>query len=118
MRYFSYVLPDDNEIDITKVIYSEREILEEFWKTWSTEMKGNGYSELISIDNCIDDWCTMNWAKPEDIYRFKEGYDGKHFVINEFHLQDPEFNHATVICVNDSIQINRYINIPKELIKI
>jgi len=118
MRYYSYVVPDDNEFEITKLVYSEMEVLEEFWLTWSTEMKGNGYSELISYQNCIDDWCTMHWAQREDVYKFKQGYDGKVFVINEFNMQDPTFNLATMTCVNDtSVVVNRYINIGQEMVR-
>lgn len=119
MKYYSYVVPDENEFEITKLVYSEREILEEFWATWSTEMKGNGYSELISYANCIDDWCTIHWAQREDVYKFKHGYDGKDFVINEFNLQDPTFNYATITCVNDySVVVNRFVNLSTEMEKI
>lgn len=116
MRYYSYVLPDDNEIEITKLVYSEKEILDEFWVHWANEMKGNGYADLISHANCIDDWCTMNWAQREDVYKFKDAYQGKDFVINEFNLQDPTFNWATVICLNDSsVVVNRYVNLSIEM---
>ena len=118
MRYFSYVEPSDDELHITKMVYSEVEILEEFWQTWSTEMKGNGYANLISREACIDDWCTLHWAHPEDVFVFKNGYDGKVFVINEFNLLDPTFTLATVICLNDqSVKIDRFVNLEQEMIR-
>ena len=118
MRYFSYVIPDDNDWEVTKLVYSEREILEEFWQTWSVEMKGNGYSELISYENCINDWVTYHWAQREDVYKFKVGYDGKVFCINEFNLQDPSFQLATIVCVNDnSVVIDRYVNLENEMVR-
>ena len=117
MRYFSYIESED-EIEITKIVYSEQEILEEFWSYWCTEMRGNGYADLISRDNCIDDWCTLHWANREDVFKFKSGYDGKVFCINEFNLQDPEFNWATITCLNDnSIVINRYVNLEQEMVR-
>lgn len=116
MRYFSFVVPDDNELEVTKLIYSEEEILAEFWQFWTTEMKGNGYADLISRENCIQDWVAYNWAQPEDVYEFKQGYQGKHFIINEFNMQDPTFSLATLSCVNDNgVVIDRFVNINTEL---
>lgn len=116
MRYFSYVIPDDNDWEITKMVYSEKEILEEFWDYWTKEMKGNGFAELINLENCIQDWVTYRWAQREDTYKFKEGYAGKDFVVNEFNLQDPTFSLATITCVNDnSVVINRYVNLNTEM---
>ena len=116
MRYFSYVIPDDNDWEITKMVYSEKEILEEFWDYWTKEMKGNGFAELINLENCIQDWVTYRWAQREDTYKFKEGYVGKDFVVNEFNLQDPTFSLATITCVNDnSVVINRYVNLNTEM---
>ena len=118
MRYFSYVIPDDNDWEVTKMVYSEKEILEEFWNLWSTEMKGNGYSHLISQENCIQDWVTYRWAQREDVYKFKVGYDGKVFVVNEFNIQDPTFSMATITCVNDnSVVVDRYVNLEQEMVR-
>jgi hypothetical protein len=118
MKYYSYVVSDD-DIEITKLVYSEKEILDEFWVHWSTEMKGNGYSQLISKEACIDDWCTVHWATREDVYRFKKGFEGKEFVINDFNFQDPTFNLATVVCLNDSsVVIDRYVNLSLEMEKV
>ena len=115
MRYYSYIESED-DVNITKLVYSEKEILDEFWLMWSTEMKGNGFADLISFQNCIDDWCTMHWATREDVYKFKTGYDGKVFCINEFHIQDPTFSFATVVCLNDnSVVVDRYVNLNIEM---
>jgi hypothetical protein len=110
MRYYSYVYSED-DFEINKTIYSEEEILAEFWEFWSKEMRGNGYAELINKQACIDDWCALNWAQPEDVFRLPQ-YPGKLFVINEFDPTDPEFNRVTLICLNDnSLVINNYIDI-------
>lgn len=118
MRYFSYVIPDDNDWEVTKMVYSEEEILQEFWVFWCAEMKGNGYSDLINFENCIQDWVAYRWAQREDVYKFKSGYDGKVFCINEFDLRDPSFGMATITCVNDnSVVVNRYVNLEQEMVR-
>jgi uncharacterized protein YkvS len=117
MRYFSYVQSED-DVNIIKIVYSETEILEEFWVFWCAEMKGNGYADLINFENCIQDWVAYNWAQPEDVYKFKSGYDGKVFCLNDFHMADPTFNMATITCVNDnSVVVDRYVNLEQEMVK-
>lgn len=119
MRYYSYIIPDDNETEITKIIYSEQEVLEEFWEYWCTEMRGNGYADLITKENCISDWTALHWAQREDVYKFKNGYDGKVFIINEFNMQDPTFSLCTVICVNDNgIDIPFFVNLNTDMEKL
>lgn len=118
MRYYSYVESED-DIEITKLVYSEKEILDEFWSFWCTEMKGNGHADLISYQNCIDDWCSLNWAQREDVYKFKSGYEGKLFCINEFNMSDPTFSLATLICVNDnSVNVPFYVNLNTDVEKV
>ena len=117
MRYYSYIEPSDNELEITKVVYSEKEILEEFWDHWTTEMKGNGHANLISMEMCVDDWCAMHWATREDVYAFKEGYDGKLFCLDQFNPADPTFNWVTLICLNDhSVNVGRWVNLAEETV--
>lgn len=119
MRFYSYIIPSDDELEITKVVYSEEEILAEFWQHWSTEMKGNGYGDLISVPMCIDDWCAMHWATQEDVYKFKEGYDGKFFCLDQFNPNDSTFNWVSLICLNDnSVNVGRWVNLALETIKV
>jgi hypothetical protein len=120
MRYYSYTVPDDDEsLEATKYIYSTDEILGEYWDFWTDKMRAAGRSHLINKDTCVDDWCSTHWATEEDIYKFKTGYDGKVFAINEFNLQDPSFSLATLVCLNDnSIDINRFVNLEMELIRL
>jgi len=117
MRYYSYTEPDlENEFEATKYIYSEEEILGEYWDYWTDTMREVGRGNLISKKACIEDWLTTHWAVEEDIYNFKSGYDGKIFAINEFNLSDPTFSLATLVCLNDnSIDIDRFVNITTEL---
>lgn len=120
MRYYSYTTPDEIvEFESTKYIYSEDEILGEYWDYWTDRMREVGRQDLINKETCIDDWKTLHWAVEEDIYKFKSGYDSKIFAINEFNLSDPSFSLATLVCLNDNgIELGRYVNIEQELIKL
>jgi hypothetical protein len=48
-------------------IYTEEEILKEYWEYWSMRMiQHGGLSPLITPENCIDDWIVVNWAVKVD----------------------------------------------------
>lgn len=109
MRYFSYIESED-DLTIMKTFYSEKEILEEFWDYWRTEMQGNGYGELISKEECIQDWCAIKWATPEDVYTHPK-YQGKQWAVNEHNLLDPNWNTVSLVCLNDSIEIPGWVDV-------
>jgi hypothetical protein len=116
MRYFSYVEPGDDELSVNKIVVSEEEILHQFWEYWCSRMKETGNVNLIDKNMCIEDWCTLNWATPEDIFRFRSGYPDKIFCINEFNTLDPNFEWATVVCLNDPrVVIPGYINVVTQM---
>jgi hypothetical protein len=119
MKYYSYVEPTDNELSVIKVVMSEEEILKSYWDYWCTRMKEAGHVDLISQQMCIEDWCTVHWATPEDVFRFRSGYSDKIFCINEFNLLDPSFEWATIVCLNDpGIVIDGYVNVVTQMEKI
>lgn len=59
MRKFKYY-DLDGEHDI-----SEHEIILTYWVYWSTEVfrRRPDNTFLITPDNCIDDFCAVNWAE-------------------------------------------------------
>jgi len=119
VRYFSYVEPSDDEFEVTKVVMSEQEILADYWDYWCTRMKEVGHADLINKESCIDDWCTLHWATPEDVFRFRSGYPDKLFCLNEFNLLDPKFEWATVVCLNDPrVVIEGYVNLVTQMEKV
>lgn len=119
MRYFSYVEPGDDDLHVTKVVMSEAEILAQYWDYWCAGMKAAGYANLINRENCIEDWCTMHWATPEDVFRFRSGYPDKIFCINEFSPMDPNFERATIACLNDpNVVVEGYINVVTQMEKV
>jgi len=48
-------------------IYTEEQILKEYFPYWKDRMEKAGKADYISEQNCIDDWVITNWA-----YEYKE----------------------------------------------
>ena len=74
MRPRAYIIGNDEfgEMYAEREI-TEEEILEEYWDYWFKAMcqalyKPNtgafGKPELITKENCIDDWVSVHWARP------------------------------------------------------
>ena len=57
-------ITDDVYEDIEET-YTEDRIIEEYWPSWENNMTkkyGVGH-ELITKENCIEDWAVVNWAE-------------------------------------------------------
>ena len=70
MRYYSYVEPTEDG-GTAICTFSEEAIMNDYWPYWEMRMiakYGPGH-ELITKENCLDDWIVVNWAlqvdKPE-----------------------------------------------------
>lgn len=119
MKYYSYVEPGDNDFEVTKIVMSEDEILKDYWDYWCNCMKEVNKADEIKKETCIEDFCTIHWATEEELYRFRSGYPDKLFVIDEFNLLDPNFEWATVACVNDpELEIEGYVNLVTQMEKV
>lgn len=46
---------------------SEKQILDSYKEWWSEQMIKVGKANLISDENCIDDWIVVNWANEKDM---------------------------------------------------
>jgi len=60
MKTFLYNAQDEpNPIEMT-----EEQILSEYWAWWSMSManKFGSNSDLITKQNCIEDWVVVHWA--------------------------------------------------------
>lgn len=62
MRKFRCLQPDIN-MNPLEIVRTEKEILDEYYETWKKLMKKVGRQEMISKDNCINDWVTTHWAE-------------------------------------------------------
>ena len=64
MRYFFYYEPiEDGTTGKTIIITSEEIISGQYWSSWTAKLKSLNREHLISKQNCIDDFCTINWAQ-------------------------------------------------------
>ena len=56
MRYFKYCEPGCDKI------ISEARIIKEWFPYWEKQMKRANKKDLISYENCIEDFCNVHWA--------------------------------------------------------
>jgi hypothetical protein len=65
MKKYSYYSPDEDYNPHLEIV-SEKEIIETyFYPYWLPEMikKFGANSELINIENCIEEWQIVHWAE-------------------------------------------------------
>lgn len=58
--YWTCVEPGENGPEYHT--WSEMEILNMYFESWSNRMRNLDREHLISRDACIDDWVIINWA--------------------------------------------------------
>lgn len=61
MKYYEVVHPDENG-NTVKEVWNEIDILDHYWEYWYEAMIRKGERARITVDNCIKDWVTVNWA--------------------------------------------------------
>lgn len=67
MKVYRYNERLEDDTDVT-IDITEKQILEVYWPWWLNQMhkkygKNIGYyQELVTEENCIEDWVTSNWA--------------------------------------------------------
>ena len=63
-RVYEYIDPDEN-FDPIYIRLSGKDILDEYWEWWSEKMEkkyGKGH-ELITEENCIEDYLTVTYGR-------------------------------------------------------
>lgn len=60
MKTYCYYEQDSEGV----LLITEQEIIDKYWDYWLDKMvkKYGVDSELITLDNCILDWCSVYWA--------------------------------------------------------
>lgn len=62
MKYYSTIDPDENG-NVIEEVWSEQDILDHYWEHWCRNMVLVDKRDIISLENCIDDWIVVNWAE-------------------------------------------------------
>ena len=65
MKYWTIVYPGEYGQHI-KETFSEDQIILSYFEYWRDKMKSVSKEDLISIENCIRDWCIIHWAVETD----------------------------------------------------
>ncbi len=65
MKYYTWCYPD-YELGQVVVAMSEGDIIDEYWEYWSEAMMKKGLDDLITKENCIEDWVVVHWAVEVD----------------------------------------------------
>ena len=66
MKYYTICYPDHNSLGEDYMHWetlSEEDILNHYWDHWCERMHEIDLSDLISKENCINDWCIVHWAE-------------------------------------------------------
>lgn len=68
MRYYTF--NEQHVVDgfHSRVTASEEAILNHYFSYWAGAMANVGKEELITQENCIEDFVTVNWAWETDSY--------------------------------------------------
>lgn len=65
-RIWAYYEPiGKNTTSSREVVVSEKQIIEKYYDDWCERMEKAGKKDLISPENCIQDWVVVNWAYPK-----------------------------------------------------
>lgn len=64
MRRFKYLDPPTPRYPDGEVrVFKEEDIRMLYYPYWSEKMKKAGKEDLISFENCLEDWMVVNWAE-------------------------------------------------------
>ena len=61
MKRWSITFPGEFGQDVVET-WTEDQIIESYYKYWSTKMIENSLNSEISRERCIEDWCVVHWA--------------------------------------------------------
>ena len=61
-KYWTIVFPGEHGQHVQET-WSEDQILEYYWQYWYVRMvEKNQDADLLTTENCIQDWCIGHWA--------------------------------------------------------
>jgi hypothetical protein len=62
MKYYKYVQPGEDGVTPEWFILSEEQILDNYWLYYKLQMAKVEKEDLISKENCIENWVIIHWA--------------------------------------------------------
>lgn len=65
MKYYTIAFPGEFGQAVVET-WSEKQILDSYFKYWMTKMIEAGHGDEISEERCISDWCVIHWAVETD----------------------------------------------------
>ena len=58
MKLYRYSDPGCDDVELT-----EAEIIDRYFEYWSGKMHELGREDLITLENCVTDFCVIHWAE-------------------------------------------------------
>lgn len=66
MKYWTIAFPGEFGQHVVET-WSEDQIIKSYYTYWATKMiKNHSNGDVISREQCIEDWCTVHWAIETD----------------------------------------------------
>lgn len=65
MKYYTIIYPGEFGQHVQET-FSEEQILKSYWEYWKERMQSANRHELITKNNCIEDWKVVHWAEETD----------------------------------------------------
>jgi hypothetical protein len=64
-RAWAYIEPGPNNEPV-RVVVSEDELRQTFWPWWQERMIRAGKENLVTFENCVEDFIVVHWAELVD----------------------------------------------------
>lgn len=65
MKYYTIAYPGEFGQHVQET-FSEDQIIQSYYKYWYSRMVQANRHDMISRENCIDDWIVVHWAMETD----------------------------------------------------
>lgn len=62
MKYYTICFPGECGQHVSET-WSEDQIIESYYDYWCAQMRRKFENPYLSKEFCIEDWCTVHWAK-------------------------------------------------------
>lgn len=74
MKYYTICFPGEYDQNVVET-WSEDQIIQSYYKYWSTKMIENVKNPDLSRERCIEDWRMVHWAVETDKWGNKVDFE-------------------------------------------